>query len=102
MSPEEKELLRRSLTLAEENNKILLKVERSLKWQAIWSVIKILIVVVPLILGYVFFQPYFGSMFNTYKEVQGMINNPEDPSAPTTQNQSSTSGYFSNFLNQIK
>jgi len=102
MSPEEKELLRRSLALSEENNKILLKVQKSLKWQAIWSVIKILVVVVPLIVGYLLFQPYLGSMFNTYKEVQGMINNPEDPSAPSTQNQSSTSGYFSNFLNQIK
>ncbi|CAN5118852.1 hypothetical protein BH11PAT3_BH11PAT3_2960 [soil metagenome] len=101
MSPEEKELLRRSLTLSEENNRILRKVEKSLKWQAIWSIIKILIVVVPLVLGYVFFQPYFGTMFNTYKEVEGMINNPENPSAPSAQSQSSTSGYLGRFFNQI-
>ncbi|MES2214283.1 MAG: hypothetical protein V4465_02785 [Patescibacteria group bacterium] len=81
MSPEEKELLRRTLVLSEENNKMLKKLQGHMRWQAFWSVIKILLVVVPLILGYVFLQPYLGSALNNYQEIQGMIQNPENPEA---------------------
>lgn len=99
MTPEEKELLRRSLTIGEENNKILLKIQKTLRWQAVWNAVKILIVVVPLVLGYIFFQPFLGSMFNNYKEVQGMINNPENPSAD---NSSTSSSGLIDFLKGFK
>ncbi|MDB5266455.1 MAG: hypothetical protein JWN89_270 [Parcubacteria group bacterium] len=84
MSPEEKELLRRTLVLSEENNKILQKLQGHMRWQAFWSVIKILLVVVPLILGYVFLQPYLGSALNNYQEIQGMLQNPENPDTTTS------------------
>jgi hypothetical protein len=100
MSPEEKELLRRSLLLSEENNKILLGVQKSLRWQAIWGVVKIVILVLPLILGYIFLQPFLGSMFNNYKEVQGMINIPEGQTIQNSTN--SGAKLLQDFLNQIK
>ncbi len=62
MTPEEKELLMRVTKLAEDNNKILLGLRRTLHLQAIWSVIKIAIVVVPLVAGYIFIQPYLGNI----------------------------------------
>lgn len=74
MNPEEKELLRRSLALGEENQKMLLKIQKILHWQAVWSVVKILIIIVPFVLGYLFFQPYIDPLFNSYKDVQGTTN----------------------------
>jgi hypothetical protein len=56
MSPEEKELLVRSLKLSEENNRLLLKLEHTIRLQAIWGFIKIMIIVVPLVAGYFFLQ----------------------------------------------
>ena len=103
MNPDERELLQRTITLGEENNKILLKVQKNLKWQAIWSIIKILVLVVPLVLGYVFFQPIFGSMFNSYKDVQSLINNPESGGSPTTKANKSTnsSSFLDKFIKSI-
>jgi hypothetical protein len=100
MNPEEKELLRRALTLSEENNTILKKLERHVRWQSYWGFIKILIFVVPLILGYLLLQPYLGSALNTYQEVRGLINNPENPSE-SSRNGSITPESLRNLLQEI-
>ncbi len=56
MSPEEKELLVRSLKLSEENNRLLVKLEHTARLQTIWGLVKVLIIVVPLIAGYFLLQ----------------------------------------------
>jgi len=61
MNPEEKKLLEQSLRLSEENNKILRKMQRTARWALIWGLIKVIIVVVPLILGVIYLQPFFDS-----------------------------------------
>lgn len=81
MTPEEQSLLRRTAALSEENNALLQKLERRIRWQTYWGFAKIIIFLAPLIIGYIFLQPYLGSLFNTYSEVQGMINNPESPNS---------------------
>jgi hypothetical protein len=92
MNPEEKELLRRSLLLSEENNKILRGLQRSQRWSSIWGFIKFLIVIVPLVIGYLFLQPYLGSILSNYQVVQGMID-----SSKSTNSSATTSG-FKNML----
>ena len=62
MTPEEKELLMRTVKLAEDNNRILLGIKRTLHLQTIWSVVKIAVVVLPLIIGYIFLQPYLNTI----------------------------------------
>ncbi|MFZ2769655.1 MAG: hypothetical protein WA048_00330 [Minisyncoccia bacterium] len=52
----------RSVKLSEDNNKILLGIRRTLHLQAIWSVVKIAIVVIPLVAGYIFLQPYLNNV----------------------------------------
>lgn len=60
MNPEEKDLLEKSLRLSEENNRILRNMERAARWATLWGFIKLLIIVIPLVIGYIFLQPYFG------------------------------------------
>lgn len=74
MSPEEKELLIRSLKLSEENNRILLKLEHTIRLQAIWGLVKILIIIVPLVVGYIFLQPYIGSITNNASQMRELLN----------------------------
>jgi len=72
MNPEERRLLERSLKLSEDNNRMLKKLERRSKWAMIWAFVKIAIVVVPLVLGYLFFGSYINEAvdnFNGIREV---------------------------------
>ena len=62
MTPDEKELLMRTLKLSEDNNRILIGLQRSVRWQAIWSLIKVAFLVIPLVVGYIFLQPYLNSL----------------------------------------
>ncbi len=73
MNPEEREFLRRTLALSEENNKILLKLQRTAHWHVIWVFIKILIVVVPLVVGYVFLEPYLDSITKSFGDIQTLL-----------------------------
>ena len=58
MNPEEKVLLERTLKLAEENNRILQKIDKKAKWAFLWGIIKIAIIVVPIVAGYLFIEPF--------------------------------------------
>jgi hypothetical protein len=73
MSPDERDLLKRTLELAEENNDMLRSLKRAQTWSAIWGLIKLAIIVVPLIIGYVYLEPYIGSMGNLFKEAQSVM-----------------------------
>lgn len=73
MSPEERLLLERTLKLSEENNQILLSMKRRIYWAFLWGVIKILIIAIPLVIGYLYLEPYFGSFGQTFQDAQGII-----------------------------
>jgi hypothetical protein len=75
MTPEERGLMERSLKLSEENNKILRKLQRSARWGIAWGVIKFLIIVVPLVIGYLYLEPYFGPFGKWFQEAQTIIQN---------------------------
>ena len=73
MTPDEKELLMRTLKLSEDNNRILVSLQRSARWQTIWGLTKVLLIVIPLVVGYIYLQPYFGSVGDLLKEYQGLL-----------------------------
>ena len=75
MSPEEKALLERTLKLSEENNQILRKMQRTARWAVVWGFIKVAIIVVPLVVGYLYLQPFLGQALDNFKQVQGLLNN---------------------------
>ncbi len=69
MNPEEKVLLERTLKLSEENNQILRKLDRKARWTFIWGFVKIAIVIVPLVLGYLFLQPFLSKSLENYQSL---------------------------------
>lgn len=73
MNPEEKELTRRALELSEENHRILLKIDRAMHWYKVWSIVKVCLLVLPFIFGYVYLKPYVGSIGDSLSGVSELI-----------------------------
>ena len=74
MSPEEKVLLERTLKLSEENNSILHKMQRAARWAILWGFIKVAIIIVPLVAGDLFLQPFLGQAMDDLESVKGLLN----------------------------
>ncbi len=58
MSPEEKELFQRSITLAEENNQILRKIQRSMRLARVMSILYWVFIIGSAVGAYYLIQPY--------------------------------------------
>ncbi|OHB05871.1 MAG: hypothetical protein A3B22_02695 [Candidatus Zambryskibacteria bacterium RIFCSPLOWO2_01_FULL_47_33] len=76
MNPEEKVLLERALKLSEENNQILRKIERRARWAVLWGFIKVAIIIVPLVVGYLYLQPLLDQALENFKSVKELLNMP--------------------------
>ena len=66
MDPADKELLEKSLKLSEENNRILKEMERNAKWGRIFSVIRIVIFVLPFVIGFLYLLPFIRKINDFY------------------------------------
>lgn len=67
---EQTELLRRNLEVSEDILKKTDYIKEYIKWQKIWGVVKILVVVVPIVLGVIYLPPMirnYLSQFALYK-----------------------------------
>jgi hypothetical protein len=69
VNPEEKQLLQRTLRLAEENSSILRKMERRARWATLWGFLKLLIIVIPLVIGYLYLEPHIDTAIDNYQSV---------------------------------
>lgn len=74
MNPEEKHLLERTLKLSEENNKMLKRMQRIHRWAVIWGIIKAAVIIIPLVIGYLFLEPYLNEALDNYNNIKGTIN----------------------------
>ncbi|MDP3875105.1 MAG: hypothetical protein Q8Q22_01110 [bacterium] len=74
MNPEEKILLERTLELSEENNQILRKMQRAARWAILWGFIKVAIIIVPLVVGYLYLQPFLDQALENYNGVRELLN----------------------------
>ena len=74
MNPEERTLLEHTAKLSEENNRILRSIRGSQRRATIYGLIKLVLIIVPLVLGYVFIQPYLDQAVSNYKSIQGLFN----------------------------
>ncbi|PIP55579.1 MAG: hypothetical protein CO183_02785 [Candidatus Zambryskibacteria bacterium CG_4_9_14_3_um_filter_42_9] len=74
MNPEEKALLERTLELSEENNRLLEKIEKRARWAVIWGFIKVIIIIVPLIAGYIYLQPFIEQSANNFQDIREFLN----------------------------
>ncbi len=75
MNPEERQLLERSVRLSEDNQKILKRIEKRARWAMAWGFIKIAIVVVPLVVGYFFLEPYIDQATTNYNDWKDILRN---------------------------
>ncbi|MBX4181598.1 hypothetical protein KW807_01900, partial [Candidatus Parcubacteria bacterium] len=57
-----------------ENNALLQRADSRAKRAAVYGFIKLAIIVLPIILGYFFLQPYLDQAVNNYKNIGGLIN----------------------------
>ncbi len=74
MSPEERELLNKSVTLAEENNKLLHSLMRGVRIQRIMTAIYWLFLIGSAVGAYYFIQPYLGDLINIYGNTGDVLN----------------------------
>ncbi len=74
MGPEEKMLLERTFRLSEENNHILRKMRRAARWAILWGFIKTAVIVVPLVVGYFYLEPFFKQAMTNYNDVREFID----------------------------
>ena len=75
MPPEEKELLEKSVVLAEDNNKILRSMRNSMRWGRIMTVIYWLLIIGISVGAFYFLQPYVDQVMKTYGSFSNAIKN---------------------------
>jgi len=79
MNPEEKALLEETLELSRDNNKMLHKVRGVQKREALWSILKILLIVGIAFGAFYYLEPYLNKVMNVFTQISGMKQN-VDPS----------------------
>ena len=75
MSPEERELLNRSVLLAEDNNKILHSMKRSMFWARVMSALYWILIIGISVGAFYFVQPYLDQVMKTYGSVSNALKN---------------------------
>jgi len=67
MTPEERELLKRTLSVAEENNELLRKIQRSMRLARFMTLLYWMFIIGAFAGAYYFIQPYIESAFSLYQ-----------------------------------
>ena len=66
-----KKIVKESLELSQETYHLVKKIHRFMVWQSVFNVLKILVILIPLFLGYFFLTPYIKEMYGDYKKLLG-------------------------------
>jgi hypothetical protein len=74
MSPEERELLTKSIELAEENNKLLRGMRRSARISTILRILYWVIIIITAFGTYYAFQPVINSLVESYNGMRDSVN----------------------------
>jgi len=73
MQPEEKEMLKKTLELAQENNKMLHGIRRSMFWGRIIKIIYWVLIIGIAIGAFYYISPYIDSAVGAYGDVKGGV-----------------------------
>ena len=79
MSPDERRLLERSLRLSEENNRMLKRIDRRSRIAIVWGFVKLAVIAIPLVVGYLFLEPYFKDVAESYNSIHELISHVDMP-----------------------
>lgn len=74
MNPEERQLLERTLKLSEENSQILKKINNRARWSFLWGFIKACVIVIPLVIGFFYLQPFIDQAGKNFHDIQNLLN----------------------------
>lgn len=75
MEQEEKEMLKKTLELAQENNKMLHSIRRSMLWGRVVRIIYWIVIIGAAIGVYYYIAPYIDSAVGAYGNVKGDLRN---------------------------
>ncbi|KKU50461.1 MAG: hypothetical protein UX71_C0001G0116 [Parcubacteria group bacterium GW2011_GWA1_47_10] len=75
MSPEEREMLLKSVALAEENNKMLHSLTRSMRWGRIARIVYWTLIIGSMAGAYYFIQPYAEQILGIYGSTKSNVEN---------------------------
>ena len=75
MDPESKKLLEDTLALAQENNKMLHALKRSMLWSRVISVLYWVLIIGSALGAYYFVQPYVDQIMSTYNGAKSNLDN---------------------------
>jgi len=75
MSPEERELLNRSVSLAEDNNKMLHAMKRSMRMTSIMRALYWIFIIGSAVGAFYLLQPYIDQLKDVYSGAGDVINN---------------------------
>lgn len=78
MQPEEKEMLKKTLELSQENNKMLHSIKRSMLWGRVFRAVYWFIIIGAAIGAYYYIQPYIDEAVRAYGNVKGDIKSFSD------------------------
>ncbi len=74
MTPEEKELLHRTVALSEENNDILRSIQRHMRLGRLVTLLYWVILIAGVFGTYYYFQPYIQKVVGAYQSAQGSVS----------------------------
>jgi len=69
-----KNLLEKNFELTKEIHEMTKKMSRYLFWQQIFSVLKLLIIIVPIVVGIIYLPPLLKNLMSQYQELLGIGN----------------------------
>jgi hypothetical protein len=75
MNPEEKEMLRKTLELSEENNKMLYAIRRSIFWGRVTRIVYWIIIIGAAVGLFYYLQPYINADSEVYTSIKGDLQN---------------------------
>ena len=75
MPVDEIELLKKSVSLAEDNNKILRSMKRSMFWGRVMSAIYWILIIGISVGAFYFLQPYFIKLMSVYGSLNNLLKN---------------------------
>lgn len=70
-----RKLLEKNLEISEDMHKMIKKIGKYIFWQQVFNILKLLIIVVPIILGIIYLPPLLGDLISQYGE---FFKNPMD------------------------
>jgi hypothetical protein len=70
--PSIEDLLKKNLELSNEILRLARKTNNQLMWQSVFGVLKLFIIIIPLIIGFLYLPPIIEQLLNSYKEALGI------------------------------